>query len=157
MPSAWLATMIASRQYNEGFSTTEYLAVGTLHQAWHTLAREDVPTDPAEVEVFEAAALERAGIAVHAVPPRYRTSYFNHAFGGGYAAAYYSYIWSEVLDADTVTWFAENGGLRRENGDTFRRLLLSRGGSLDVMDAFRAVRGRDPEIGPLLARRGLAA
>ena len=97
-----------------------------------------------------------AGVAVPTAPPRYRSTYFNHIFGGGYSAGYYSYIWSEVLDADTVEWFAENGGLRRENGDTFRRELLSRGGSVDPMEAYRAFRGRDPEIEPLLARRGLA-
>ena len=89
------------------------------------------------------------------VPPRYRTTYFNHVFGGGYSAGYYSYIWSEVLDADTVEWFRENGGLDRANGDTFRARLLSRGGSVDPMQAFRDLRGRDPQIGPLLARRGL--
>lgn len=155
MPTEWIDTMIASRQYNEGFSTTEYLAAALLDQAWHQLRADEVPTDVEEVEAFEARALEAAGIAVHAVPPRYRTTYFNHVFGGGYAAAYYSYIWSEVLDADTVEWFGENGGLRRENGDRFRRVLLSRGGSLDVMDTFRELRGRDPEIAPLLARRGL--
>lgn len=156
MPRAWVDTMIASRQFNEGFKTTEYLAAALLDQAWHQLTPEQVPTSVREVEAFERAALQAAGVDVHAVTPRYRTTYFNHAFGGGYDAAYYSYIWSEVLDADTVTWFAEHGGLRRENGDTFRRTLLSRGGSLDAMDAFRELRGRDPQIEPLLARRGLA-
>ena len=155
MPAAWVETLIASQQYGEGFATTEYLGAALLDQAWHRLAPEDVPTDVEQVEAFEAAALEAAGIAVDAVPPRYRTTYFNHAFGGGYAAAYYSYIWSEVLDADTVEWFRENGGLRRENGDRFRAALLSRGGSADAMDLFRDLRGRDPEIAPLLARRGL--
>jgi peptidyl-dipeptidase Dcp len=94
-------------------------------------------------------------VAFEPVPPRYRTTYFNHVFGGGYAAAYYSYIWSEVLDADTAEWFKESGGLRREAGEQFRRVLLARGGSLDVMDAFRELRGREPRIEPLLVRRGL--
>ena len=89
------------------------------------------------------------------MPPRYRTTYFNHIFASGYSAGYYSYIWSEVLDADTVEWFRENGGLDRANGDTFRARLLSRGGSLDPMQAFRDLRGRDPLIDPLLTRRGL--
>ena len=155
MPREWVDTLIASRQYKEGFSTTEYLAAALLDQAWHTLRPEQVPTSVDEVEAFERRALEVAGVHLHAVPPRYRTTYFNHAFGGGYAAAYYAYIWSEVLDADTVQWFEENGGLTRTNGETFRRRLLARGGSTDVMDAFRDLRGRDPEIGPLLARRGL--
>jgi peptidyl-dipeptidase Dcp len=96
-----------------------------------------------------------AGIAVPSAPPRYGSAYFNHVFAGAYSAAYYSYIWSEVLDADTVEWFGEHGGLRRENGEAFRRALLSRGGSVDPMAAYRAFRGRDPEIGPLLVRRGL--
>ncbi|WNB86835.1 M3 family metallopeptidase [Cellulomonas sp. ATA003] len=155
LPQEWVDTMLASRQFNEGFSTTEYLAAALLDQAWYQLAPEDVPTDPAEVEAFEVAALERAGVAFAPVPPRYRTSYFNHVFAGGYSAGYYSYIWSEVLDADTVEWFGENGGLDRTTGDTFRDRLLSRGGSVDVMDAFRDLRGRDPRIEPLLARRGL--
>ncbi|HXR69255.1 M3 family metallopeptidase, partial [Actinocrinis sp.] len=89
------------------------------------------------------------------IPPRYRTTYHAHAWQFGYAAGYYSYIWSEVLDADTVEWYKENGGMKRANGDTFRRELLSRGNSVDPMDAFRAFRGRDPRIEPLLARRGL--
>jgi peptidyl-dipeptidase Dcp len=155
VPQAWIDTMLASRQFNEGFGTTEYLAAALLDQAWYQLAPEDVPTDPEQTEAFEAAALQRAGVAFAPVPPRYRTSYFNHVFGGGYSAGYYSYIWSEVLDADTVEWFAENGGLRRESGDTFRRRLLGRGGSVDAMDSFRDLRGRDPRIEPLLARRGL--
>ncbi|MFI2752335.1 M3 family metallopeptidase [Cellulomonas sp. P22] len=157
MPQEWVDTMLASRLDNEGFSTTEYLAAALLDQAWYQLAPEDVPTDVEDVEAFEAAALERVGVAFAPVPPRYRTTYFNHVFGGGYSAGYYSYIWSEVLDADTVTWFEENGGLKRENGEAFRRTLLARGGSCDPMDAFRELRGRDPEITPLLARRGLLA
>ncbi|WP_298460080.1 M3 family metallopeptidase [uncultured Cellulomonas sp.] len=157
MPQEWVDVMLASRQFNEGFGTTEYLAAALLDQAWYVLAPDEVPTDPAEVERFEAAALDRAGIAFAPVPPRYRTSYFNHVFGGGYSAGYYSYIWSEVLDADTVEWFTEHGGLSRANGDTFRDRLLGRGGSVDVMATFRDLRGRDPEIGPLLARRGLDA
>ena len=103
---------------------------------------------------FEAQALEAAGIQVDEVPPRYRATYFSHIIGG-YSAGYYSYIWSEVLDADTVEWFHENGGLRRENGDHFRQSLLSRGGSSDAMGLYRDFRGRDAQILPLLERRGL--
>ncbi|WP_034623454.1 M3 family metallopeptidase [Cellulomonas sp. URHE0023] len=157
MPSAWVDTLLAARQDGEGFATTEYLAAALLDQAWYRLSPDEVPTDVTQVEAFEAAALEKAGVAFTPVPPRYRTSYFNHIFGGGYSAGYYSYIWSEVLDADTVEWFRENGGLRRENGDTFRTKLLSRGGSVDSMEAFRDLRGRDPIIEPLLVRRGLTA
>jgi len=156
MPTAWVQTLLASRQFNEGFATTEYLAAALLDQAWHQLTRDQVPDDVAQVVAFESAALEAAGVALSTVPPRYRTTYFNHVFGGGYAAAYYGYIWSEVLDADTVEWFEDNGGLSRENGETFRRRLLARGGSLDAMEAFRDLRGREPRIEPLLTRRGLA-
>ena len=155
MPSAWVDTLLAARQDGEGFATTEYLAAALLDQAWYRLTPEQVPTDVEDVEPFEAAALQRAGVDYAPVPPRYRTTYFNHVFGGGYSAGYYSYIWSEVLDADTVEWFTENGGLLRRNGDTFRGRLLSRGGSVDPMQAFRDLRGRDPQIDPLLARRGL--
>jgi peptidyl-dipeptidase Dcp len=152
LPSELVAKLEASRVYGEGFATTEYLAAALLDQAWHRLGTEDVVEDVAQ---FEASALEKAGVALASIPARYRSTYFAHIFSGGYAAGYYSYIWSEVLDADTVEWFRANGGLRRENGDTFRRELLSRGGSLPAMDAFRNVLGRDPEIRPLLERRGL--
>ena len=155
MPAQWVETLLAARQDGEGFATTEYLAAALLDQAWYRLAPEDVPADPDEVEAFEARALQEAGVALHAVPPRYRTTYFNHVFASGYSAGYYAYIWSEVLDADTVEWFAENGGLRRENGDAFRARLLSRGGSIDPLQSFRDLRGRPPRIESLLARRGL--
>lgn len=143
--------------FNEGFATTEYLAAALLDLAWHQLTVEEVDAAVADVPGFEAEALRRAGVAVPAVPPRYRTTYFAHAFSGeAYSAGYYSYIWSEVLDADTVEWFKEQGGLHREVGDTFRREVLSRGGGADPMGLFRSLRGRDPQIGPLLQRRGLA-
>ncbi|GAY11328.1 M3 family metallopeptidase [Pseudonocardia sp. N23] len=154
MPTELVGKLVAGRAYGEGFATTEYLAAAVLDQAWHTLT-DDVPAAD-EVQDFEARALAEAGIALATVPPRYRSTYFNHVFAGGYSAGYYSYIWSEVLDADTVEWFTENGGLRRENGDAFRKALLSRGGAVEPMEAYRAFRGRDPEIAPLLARRGLA-
>jgi len=89
------------------------------------------------------------------VPPRYRSFYFSHSFAAGYSAGYYSYIWSEVLDADTVEWFKQHGGLKRENGDRFREMLLSRGGSADALGLFNNFVGRDPYVGPLLKRRGL--
>jgi peptidyl-dipeptidase Dcp len=152
LPAEQIARLAESRRFGEGFATTEYLAAALLDQAWHRLGPDAQVTD---VERFEAEALAAAGVAEPTAPPRYRSTYFNHVFGGSYSARYYSYIWSEVLDADTVEWFGENGGLRRENGDTFRRELLSRGGAVDPMEAYRAFRGRDPELAPLLVRRGL--
>ncbi|WP_454856980.1 M3 family metallopeptidase [Promicromonospora soli] len=156
MPAEWVDTMLASRIWGEGFATTEYLAAALLDQAWHQLTPEQVPTSVEEVLPFEAAALAAAGVDFESVPPRYRTTYFNHIFGGGYSAGYYSYIWSEVLDADTVEWYAENGGLTRENGEAFRRKLLARGGSQDPLTSFEDLRGRTADIAPLLKRRGLA-
>lgn len=164
MPDGLRARLQAGKGYGEGFATTEYLAAALLDQAWHTLDTERsgnrseaaaLISSADQVEEFEAEALRKAGIAHPLVPPRYRSTYFNHSFGGGYSAAYYSYIWSEVLDADTVEWFAEHGGLRRANGERFRRELLAKGGSVDAMTAYRAFRGRDPELEPLLRRRGL--
>ncbi|MFD6445386.1 M3 family metallopeptidase [Promicromonospora sp. NPDC060204] len=155
MPAEWVDTMLASRVWGEGFSTTEYLAAALLDQAWHQLTPEQVPTSVDDVLPFEAAALAAAGVDFASVPPRYRSTYFNHIFGGGYSAGYYSYIWSEVLDADTVQWYAENGGLTRENGEAFRRKLLARGGSQDPLASFADLRGRAAEITPLLERRGL--
>lgn len=153
MPIELLDKVLSTQTFNQGFATTEYLAASIVDQALHQLTPEDVPP-AAEIMDFEAAALEAAGIAMKEVPPRYRATYFNHIMGG-YSAGYYSYIWSEVLDADTVEWFKENDGLLRENGDHFRATLLSRGGSEDAMQLFRNFRGRDAEIGPLLVRRGL--
>ena len=142
-----------SRLWGEGFATTEYLGAALLDLAWHTLEPDGVPDDALE---FEAKALAAAGIAHPLIPPRYRTGYFQHIFAGaGYAAGYYSYIWSEVLDAETVDWFTENGGLTRTNGDRFRQELLSRGNSRDPLESFRTLRGRDAGLGPLLKRRGL--
>ncbi|RZT83421.1 peptidyl-dipeptidase Dcp [Pseudonocardia sediminis] len=156
LPTALLDAALAARGYGEGQATTEYLAASLLDQAWHRITPDGGPATADDVLAFEADALAAAGVAHPQIAPRYRSTYFNHVFGGGYSAAYYSYIWAEVLDADTGAWFTEHQGLRRENGDRFRRELLSRGGAVDPMEAYRAFRGRDPEIGPLLERRGLA-
>lgn len=154
MPQELLDKVVETAAFNQGFATTEYLAASLLDQAWHQLTVDQVP-DPRNVETFEAGALRDAGVGLPVIPPRYRSSYFSHIWGSGYSAGYYSYIWAEVLDADSVEWFRENGGLRRENGDHFRRTLLSKGGSVDAMDLFRAFRGAEPNIDPLLVRRGL--
>ncbi|MGI8415311.1 MAG: M3 family metallopeptidase [Nakamurella sp.] len=140
--------------WGQGFGTAEYLGATLLDQAWHRLTADDVIDDPID---FEAQALENAGVASDLIPPRYRTTYFQHIFAGavGYSGGYYSYIWSEVLDAETVEWIKANGGLTRANGDAFRRKLLSVVGSKDPLAAFAGVFGCAPDIGPLLRRRGL--
>lgn len=153
MDPALLNKLLSTSQFNQGFSTTEYLAASLLDQAWHQLSPDQVPA-PEDVVAFEKKALADAGVDFAPVPPRYRTTYFSHILGG-YSAGYYSYIWSEVLDADTVEWFKENGGALRANGDRFRATLLSRGGSEDAMQLFENLRGRKPDITPLLKRRGL--
>ncbi len=154
IPAELLEKVQASEKFNQGFATTEYLAAALLDQAWHQLAIGEVPA-PEDVVEFEAEALGAAGVDFPPVPPRYRSTYFSHVFAGGYSAGYYSYIWAEVLDAESVEWFKQNGGLTRANGDHFRKTLLSRGGSADAMDLFRAFRGGEPSIEPLLRRRGL--
>ncbi len=152
MPKALLDKVVASKKFNQGFMTSEYLAASLLDQRWHQLTPSQIPTD---VLAFEASALKDAGVDFAPVPPRYRTTYFSHSMNGGYSAGYYAYLWSEKLDADTVEWFKENGGLSRKNGDHFRKTLLSRGGTTEAMNLFRDFRGRDPIIEPLLERRGL--
>jgi peptidyl-dipeptidase Dcp len=152
IPQALLDKVIAAEKFNQGYKTTEYLSASLLDQTWHQLNPSDVPQDAV---AFEAEALHKAGVDFPPVPPRYRSFYFSHAFAGGYSAGYYSYIWSEVLDADTVEWFKEHGALKRENGDRFRAMLLSRGGSADALGLFKNFVGRDPYVEPLLKRRGL--
>ncbi|HEY7000150.1 MAG TPA: M3 family metallopeptidase [Candidatus Udaeobacter sp.] len=152
MPQALLDKVMAAEKFNQGFKTTEYVSATLLDQAWHQLNPSDIPKDAV---TFETEALHKAGVDFAPVPPRYRSFYFSHTFAGGYSAGYYSYIWSEVLDADTVEWIKQHGGLKRENGDRFRATLLSRGGSADALDLFKNFVGRDPYIEPLLKRRGL--
>ena len=154
IPADLLDRVLSARTFNQGFATTEYLAATLLDLAWHQLDASEVP-EADGVLAFEEAALEAAGVAFAPVPPRYRSTYFSHIWSSGYSAGYYSYIWSEVLDADSVEWFKENDGLKRENGDHFRQTLLSKGGSVEAMDLFRSFRGRDADVEPLLRRRGL--
>jgi peptidyl-dipeptidase Dcp len=155
IPAALVEKLEAARLFGEGFHTVEYLGATLLDWAWHKLAAGEDPG--ADLAAFEAAALEKAGVAMAEIPPRYRTGYFAHIFANAYSAGYYAYIWSEVLDADTVEWFTANGGLTRENGDRFRAELLSRGGSVDPILAFENFTGHGPEIEPLLVRRGLTS
>ncbi len=154
LPVDRLERLAAAERFGEGFRTVEHLAAVVLDWKWHTL---DAHEDPGDAEAFEAAVLRDAGLAVPGIPPRYRSTYFAHVFAHdiNYSAGYYSYLWSEVLDADTVEWFRENGRTVRDSGELFRRGLLAKGGSADLMESFRAVLGREPRIEPLLARRGL--
>ncbi len=155
MPKELLDKVLASSKFNQGFATTEYLGAAMLDQNWHQATEGQLPA-ASGVVAFEGTALKKDGVDFYAVPPRYKTPYFSHIMGG-YAAGYYAYIWSEVLDANSVQWFKQNGGLTRKNGDHFRQSLLSQGGSTDALQLFRNFAGHDPKIEPLLEKRGLTA
>lgn len=152
IPPALVERIRKTKTFNEGYATTEYLAAALLDLAWHTLPAE---APLAQVDAFEKAALERFDVELPQVPPRYRTTYFAHIFEGGYSAGYYAYLWSEVLDDDAYYWFKEHGGMTRANGQRFREMILSREGTADVAELYRAFRGRDPIVQPLLEERGL--
>ncbi len=152
MPAELVAKVEKARRFNQGFATMEYLAAALLDMAWHT-QQEGAPRQ--DVAAFEAGALARFGVDLPLIPPRYRTSYFAHIWGGGYAASYYAYMWSEVLDHDAYQWFVEHGGMTRENGQRFRDIVLSRGYTRELGEMYREFRGRDPSVEPLLAERGL--
>ncbi len=152
LPQEWINNLNRAETFNQGHATVSYLSAAVLDLAWHQLTPEQIPTS---VEEFETKAIADYRLDFDLVPTRYRSSYFSHIFAGGYSAGYYGYIWSEVLDADTVDWFKQNGGLTRANGDHFRKQLLSRGGTEDALQLFRNFRGKDATIEPLLKRRGL--
>lgn len=153
MPQALLDKVQAAEKFNEGFTTTAYLGAAMLDQRWHQVPADQIPNADG-VLAYEAKALKDVGLDYAEVPPRYRTTYFSHIMGG-YAAGYYAYIWSEVLDANTVAWIEKNGGLTRANGDRFREKLLSKGGSQDALQLFIDFAGQEPDITPLLERKGL--
>jgi len=152
MPKELVAKLKKSGTFNQGFATTEYLAAALLDMAWHAVPA-DAPLQ--DVNAFEPESLKQYSVALDEVPPRYKSTYFSHIWGGGYAAGYYAYLWSEVLDDDAYYWFKENGGMTRANGDRFRKMILSRGGTEDPAAMYRAFRGRDPKVEPLLEERGL--
>ncbi|MDO8273695.1 MAG: M3 family metallopeptidase [Gammaproteobacteria bacterium] len=154
MPTELLDKVLEAQKFNQGFVTSEYLMASITDMALHQLSPEQVPTAN-QLMKFEADTLTAAGANLDMLPPRYRLPYFLHIMVGGYSAGYYSYIWSEVLDADTVVWFKANGGMTRTNGQHFRDTLLSRGGSVEALDLFRNFAGREPNVEPLLIRRGL--
>jgi len=152
MPQALVDKIKRTKTFDQGFATTEYVAAALLDMAWHTL-----PVGPlvANADSFEAAALEHFRIAVPAVPPRYRSTYFAHIWSSGYSANYYAYMWAEVVDHDAFAWFTEHGGMTRANGQRLRDMILSRVGTGDMAVLYRAFRGRDPSVQPLLEARGL--
>ncbi|MBD9369832.1 peptidyl-dipeptidase Dcp [Xanthomonas sp. XNM01] len=152
MPQALVDKIVTARTFNQGYATTEYLSAALLDLAWHTLP---AGTPKQDVDAFEKQALATYKVDLAAVPPRYRTSYFSHIWGGGYAAGYYAYFGAEVLDHDAFQWFRENGGLTRQNGQVFREKILSIGHSKDLAAAYREFRGKDPSVEPLLEHRGL--
>ncbi|QIO86511.1 dipeptidyl carboxypeptidase II [Stenotrophomonas rhizophila] len=152
MPQALVDKILKARTFNQGYATTEYLSAALLDLAWHTQPA-DAPLQ--DVAPFEAAALKKYKVDLAQVPPRYRTTYFDHIWGGGYSAGYYAYFWAEVLDHDTFEWFKEHGGLTPENGQVFRDKILSRGNSVELADLYREFRGKDPSVEPLLVNRGL--
>jgi peptidyl-dipeptidase Dcp len=154
IPQELLDKAMNAEKFNQGYSTTELVASNVIDQAWHQRKPSEVPGADG-VLAFEAGALQRAGVDFAPVPPRYRSTYYSHIFAGGYSAGYYSYFWSEVLDAHSVDWIKAHGGLTRENGDRFRKTLLSRGGSDDAMVLFKNFTGAEPNVEPFLKRRGL--
>lgn len=163
IPDALLAAVEAAGQFGQGFATSEYLAASIIDLAWHSLSAEEAAAIN-DIDQFEADALAAAGLDVENVAPRYRSTYFNHIFAGGYSAGYYSYLWAEALDADGFDWFREEGAAgvtgtdeaARITGKKFRDLVLSRGAASDYSEAFEQLRGRSKDLGPLLRRRGLA-
>lgn len=153
MPDALREKMLSATQFNKGYDMTELLSAALLDMNWHSISADKAPQD---VDSFEAAALEKEQLNLPAIPPRYRSSYFAHIFGGGYAAGYYAYLWTQMLADDGYQWFVEQGGLNRGNGQKFREAILSRGNSTDLAELYRVWRGHDPKIEPMLKNRGLS-
>ncbi|VUD42043.1 Dipeptidyl carboxypeptidase [Thalassocella blandensis] len=152
IPQDLLSKLLKSRTFNQGYDTTEYLAAALLDMEWHSLSADAQITDAAK---FEKEALARHGLDYAPVPPRYKSNFFAHVFAGGYSAGYYAYLWTEVLAADAFAYLQEQGGLTRENGDSYRNIILSRGNSRDLMDNYVEFRGQKPSTDALLVRRGL--
>jgi peptidyl-dipeptidase Dcp len=152
MPAELAAKLVKAKTFNQGYALTEILAAAELDMQWHTLSAGTQIESP---DAFEKEALARTHLSVSYVPPRYRSTYFSHIFAGGYAAGYYAYLWSEMLDDDAYQWFLDHGGLTRANGDRLRRMVLSRGNSEDLAAMYKAWLGKDPSPKPMLEERGL--
>jgi peptidyl-dipeptidase Dcp len=152
MPAELAAKIEKSKTFNQGYDLTEILAAAALDMQWHILPSSAPLQNP---DTFEAQALQKTHLALSAVPPRYRSSYFLHIWANGYDAGYYAYLWSEMLDDDAFQWFEDHGGMTRANGDRFRQMVLSRGNTEDLEKMYKAWLGREPSIEPLLKARGL--
>jgi peptidyl-dipeptidase Dcp len=152
MPPELAAKIKRAKNFNKGYDMTELLAAAELDMQWHMLPASAPLQDP---DRFEQTALDKAHVAMRAVPPRYRSSYFQHIFAGGYSAGYYAYLWTQMLADDAFQWFDENGGLTRANGDRFRQMILSRGNTEDLATLYAAWRGRPPKVDAMLKDRGL--
>ena len=152
MPEELAEKIRKSATFNQGYALTEVLAAAELDMQWHTLPDSAPLQNP---EAFEAEALKKTNLALSSVPPRYRSTYFAHIWGGDYGAGYYAYLWAEMLDDDAFQWFEDHGGLTRANGDRLRRMVLSRGNTEDLANLYREWLGREPSIEPMLKKRGL--
>jgi peptidyl-dipeptidase Dcp len=152
MPQVLVDKIKKAATFNQGYRLTELLAAAQLDMQWHTIPASSPLQD---VDKFETQALQNTHLDLPQVPTRYRSSYFMHIWGNGYAAGYYAYIWTEMLDDDAYAWFKEHGGLTRDNGQRFRDMILSRGNTQDLATMFKNFRGHDPEIQPMLENRGL--
>jgi peptidyl-dipeptidase Dcp len=152
MPAALVAKIDKAKHFNQGYALGEVVAAALLDLKWHAQGPDAGKQD---VDAFEAKALGSTGLDIAHVPTRYRTSYFRHIWANGYAAGYYAYSWTEMLDHDAYQWFVDNGGMTRANGQRFRDMVLSKGHSLEYADMYRAFAGRDPSIEPMLKARGL--
>jgi peptidyl-dipeptidase Dcp len=153
MPEALVEKIKQAKNFNEGYASTEALAGAELDMQWHVLPANAPPQDPDE---FERQALAKTHLDLHAVPPRYRSSYFSHIWASGYSAGYYAYLWTQMLNDDAYQWFDDHGGLSRANGDRFRRMILSRGNTQDLATIYQAWRGKPPTIDAMMKYRGLS-
>jgi peptidyl-dipeptidase Dcp len=152
MPAELAAKIKKAATFNQGYMLTELVAGAELDMQWHTLPASATLQKP---DAFEKQALEKTNLLLKAVPPRYRSTYFSHIWGGDYSAGYYAYLWAEMLDDDAYQWFEEHGGLTRANGDRFRQMVLSRGNTEDLAKMYAGWRGKEPSVEPMLRDRGL--
>lgn len=152
LPAELIERLVAGAMFDQAYADTELVAAMLLDQSWHTAEADELPKCPEDVDAFEVRALAAAGFDFPLIPPRYRSCYFSHIWSGGYAAAYYGYLWSELLDADACAWFDENGGLRRENGEKFRREILAVGDSVPLIENYTKFRGKTYDVKYLLER-----